>query len=197
MALQSIVLVFLAAADQMSSTRVWSGEPKIQVLKLRPLLDFIASLGWPTRLMVHLYVKDDTNRRTHVRSPRRPHAPQFALEGNRPSAVELTAPRRRTMDVGDGRHPPIYPEPGDGKEKERKKDDEDWRASPYDSGHKIFWDETQHTDTEAQSDKRCESKEEPKRKQATTTKIQDLLSNYTKNKLSSHRFEDNFPTWVE
>jgi hypothetical protein len=100
--------------------------------------------------------------------------------------------------------PPIYPDDGeeedekeDGGEEEEKEDDEDWRARPYDSGHKIFWDETQHTNTEAQSDKRRESKEEQKRKQATKAKIQDLLSNYTKNKLSSHKFEDDFPTLVD
>ncbi|KAJ2989766.1 hypothetical protein NUW58_g3302 [Xylaria curta] len=90
--------------------------------------------------------------------------------------------------------PPIY-------EKWKEDDEEEeeggrrYLAGLYDSCNRIFRDKTQHTntDTKTKSDERCVSMEEQERKLA---KIQDLLSNYTKAKLSSHKFDEDFPTLV-
>ncbi|KAH8750294.1 hypothetical protein F5883DRAFT_224846 [Diaporthe sp. PMI_573] len=90
--------------------------------------------------------------------------------------------------------PPTYEESK--KHEEEKEEDEEWLAQSYSSCHRIFRDKTQHTNdtgAETKNDKRGVPVEEKERK---LVKIQALLTSYTNARLSSHKFDDDFPTLV-
>lgn len=90
-------------------------------------------------------------------------------------------------------------------ERENGADDEDGDDNPKpdsssniddDIDKCIFRDETKHTAPEPNDDRRrATMKEEERRK--LDIRIQELLSNYTKNKLKSHRFDDDFSAHVD
>ncbi|KAI1737862.1 hypothetical protein F4680DRAFT_200731 [Xylaria scruposa] len=91
--------------------------------------------------------------------------------------------------------PPVYEESEGYEEAEEEEEDNKYAAKLYDSCDRIFRDETKHTDTDTETKgaKKCVSMEGQERKLA---KIQKLLANYTKAKLSSHRSDEDFPTLV-